>query len=167
MEQDAEMFNAEIGTEIQVEIATEAKRKLAAAFSRPSTNNPGGEKEVRNPIGALGPSTPIDSGEPVSKKSKKDGAFRLQSTQVFLTWPRCNVIKEEALRQLEEKAEIAEYVVASEKHKVNSDVINVWRNGVDGEVAKVQNYISTAQTCSHKLADALCKDLLDDNWRFY
>lgn len=60
----------------------------------------------------------LETIEPTKKKSK---AYRLQSTQLFLTYPKCPVPKEDALEQLQKKVEkwtLKEYIIAEEKHQV-------------------------------------------------
>jgi hypothetical protein len=41
---------------------------------------------------------------------------RVQAKGWFLTWPKCDVSKEEALEMLKETGALTEWVVASEKH---------------------------------------------------
>lgn len=113
--------------------------------------------------------------------TKRQKGFRLCAKQVFLTWPQCPLEKEHALEQLMEKAAIKDYVVAQEKHEVSNSAKtlecgttpplasipegdafwgpNYWEN----QLAQRECYV----TESHKFADALEKDLLDDNWMFY
>lgn len=52
---------------------------------------------------------------------KKRAKFELQSRQLFLTYPQCNIEKEDALLQLSEKlGDPAEYIVAQEEHQVRA-----------------------------------------------
>lgn len=69
----------------------------------------GKEKEAPEPSEEPGPSVPV-------AKAKK---FDLQSRQLFLTYPQCDIGKEDALLQLSSKlGDPAEYIVAQEEHEV-------------------------------------------------
>jgi len=63
-----------------------------------------------------GPSEPPAPKKRCVEKSK----FRLNARQLFLTYPKCPIEKEEALSLVKEKlkADPEDYVVAQEKHKV-------------------------------------------------
>lgn len=50
---------------------------------------------------------------------QEPGQFRLSSRQLFLTYPKCSLEKEDALLMLKEKVPVQDYIVAQEKHKVN------------------------------------------------
>src|SRR5690349_7922334 len=47
----------------------------------------------------------------------KTSTFRINSRQLFLTWPQCNISKENALKLLQEKLAIDQYVIAEELHE--------------------------------------------------
>lgn len=50
---------------------------------------------------------------------KKRSGFRLQSKQLFLTYPKCDLPPEDVLAQLKTKlGEISDYIVAQETHQV-------------------------------------------------
>jgi len=52
-------------------------------------------------------------------KIAKDG-FQLNSKQVFLTYPQCEVSKEDALPQFQRMGDVERYLIAEEKHKVGN-----------------------------------------------
>jgi len=52
-----------------------------------------------------------------SMDSRKMDSKRIQAKGWFLTWPRCSLEKEAALRVAEEYGKISEYVIARETHK--------------------------------------------------
>lgn len=63
---------------------------------------------------------PSDDGV-ASVPPKKRAKFDLQSRQLFLTYPQCNLEKEDALLQLSEKlGDPAEYIIAQEEHQVRA-----------------------------------------------
>lgn len=61
-----------------------------------------------------------DAPEPPQKRQRVKDTFDLQSRQLFLTYPQCEVTKEDALLQLSEKVGTPEeYLIAQEKHQVD------------------------------------------------
>lgn len=52
--------------------------------------------------------------------------FRINSKQLFLTYPQCNVKKEEALEYFLGKFNVEHYVVAEEKHQNGDDHLHVY-----------------------------------------
>lgn len=60
---------------------------------------------------------------PRPRKRQRTG-YRAQRKTFFLTYPKCDVPKEEVLRQLELKGEIAKYLIATEKHQDGTDHVH-------------------------------------------
>lgn len=53
---------------------------------------------------------------------KKRAKFRISGKNLFLTYPKCDLPKEEALAQLTRKVPVQEYIVAQEKHQVSDPI---------------------------------------------
>lgn len=69
---------------------------------------------------------PTEVASPPKKAKQSGDGFRLNSKQLFLTYPQCPMGKEEALLQVEAKLGIdpVEYLVAEEKHQVSLSAID-------------------------------------------
>lgn len=75
---------------------------------------PMSEDEEEESEDTLGESAPEEEVPP-----KKRSGFRLQSKQLFLTYPKCDLPPEDVLTQLKPKlGEISDYIVAQEEHQV-------------------------------------------------
>lgn len=70
--------------------------------------------------------------QPLKAKSAKKGTFRINSSQVFLTYPQCTLSKEELLDCIMKTAEtilkvsIVQYVIAQEKHEDGSPHLHAY-----------------------------------------
>lgn len=73
-----------------------------------------------------------NNGKTSSTSTTRDqSTFRLNATQLFLTYPQCSLDPTEALQLLTEalkkkKRTISEYLIAKEKHKDGNDHLHVW-----------------------------------------
>lgn len=94
---------------------------------------------------------------PVKKRGKAsatgDDRFRLSGKQLFLTYPQCDITKEDAFLQLSEKlGDPEEYIIAQEKHEVGE------HSGPVGFLS-AKDYIQWADTRAqyHLVRMKLCK----------
>ncbi len=65
----------------------------------------------------------------VKKEGKKKNMFRLQGKHLFLTYPKIEITREEALEQLKEKIlprRIEKYVISTEKHTTGEEHVHVY-----------------------------------------
>jgi hypothetical protein len=91
--------------------------------------------------------------------------FRLQAKQLFLTWPKCTLSKDEALAILQSKLQLDQYIIASELHKDGTQHLHAYIKGSDKYQITNPNKLDLGpfhgnyQTCRSPAAvKAYCKE---------
>ena len=100
------------------------KRRRHVPAASPLAPSPAAATQVCAPTANPSPSPETSSAASVKKRKK---TFLLRAKTFFLTYPMCEMDKEEALRQLQEKLPgISEWIVAQEEHQSGDHHLHVY-----------------------------------------